>query len=100
MPTMKVSVPHNLGQDEARNRLQSFVNNLKSQYGAQVKNVQENWSGNRGDFAFSAMGINVKGSLSVQPSSVDLEGDLPITALPFKGTIENTIKSELSKLLS
>lgn len=100
MPKMNISVPHNLNQEDVRNRLQNLVGSLKQQYGDQLKNVQENWSGDKGDFSFTAMGVNVKGTVSVQSNSVNIEGDLPLTALPFKGTIESTIKDRLKTLLS
>lgn len=100
MPKMKISVPHKLNQEDAKSRVMNLIGSLKGQFGSQVSNVQENWNGNNGNFSFSAMGMSVKGLISVGSNEVNLEGDLPIAALPFKGTIENTIKDKLSAMLS
>jgi hypothetical protein len=99
MTKMTISVPHNLGAGEAQNRIKNLVGNLKKQFGGQIDDVQESWNGNRGNFSFKAMGMAVDGNILVQPDSVNLEGNLPLSAMPFKGTIERTIKDQLSSLL-
>ncbi|MGE5679287.1 MAG: polyhydroxyalkanoic acid system family protein [Bacillota bacterium] len=100
MPKMNISVPHNLGAGEAQNRIKNLVGDLKKQFGDQIDNVQESWEGNKGNFSFRAMGMSIDGNILVKPDSVSLEGNLPLTAMPFKGTIERTIKDQLSSLLS
>lgn len=100
MSKMKVSVPHNLGEGEAVKRVSGLITELKNQFGSQVSDVRESWDGNRGIFSFRAMGMSVDGELSVLPSKVEVEGNLPLAALPFKGTIESTIRNKLENLLS
>lgn len=100
MSKMKVSVPHNLTMDDARQRLENFVGILKQEYGSNLDNVREDWHGNKGTFSFKAMGMAVEGNVSVEPNEVYIEGDLPMAALPFKGKIESTIKDQLKTLLS
>ncbi|MGE5401858.1 MAG: polyhydroxyalkanoic acid system family protein [Ignavibacteriales bacterium] len=100
MAKMKISVPHNLGEGEAASRVRNLVSQLKNQYGSQITDMKETWNGNKGNFSFRAMGINVDGEIFVEPSQVNLEGNLPMAALPFKGTIESTIRNKLESLLS
>lgn len=100
MPKMNISVPHNLGAGEAQNRIKSLLGDLKKQFGGQVDNMNESWNGNRGSFSFSAMGMAVDGDILIKPDSVDLEGNLPLGAVPFKSKIEKTIKDQLTNLLS
>jgi len=99
MPGMRVSVPHNLGKQEALARIKNLLGELKSQYGDQIQNLQENWSGNRGTFSFSAMGFSVSGELVVEDRQVRLNGNLPLAALPLKGRIEGIIREEIAELL-
>lgn len=100
MPKMKVSVPHNLTTDDAKQRLENFVGILKQEYGSNLDDIREDWQGNKGTFSFKAMGMSVEGNVLVEPNEVFIEGDLPIAALPFKGKIESTIKDQLKTLLS
>jgi hypothetical protein len=100
MPQMSVVVPHNLSQDEARARIQNLLNDLKAQYGDRFSDLQESWSDHEGRFALKAMGFNVSGTLSVKPSEVELTGDLPFAAAPFKGRIEEVIRERAQRLLS
>ncbi|MGE5456766.1 MAG: polyhydroxyalkanoic acid system family protein [Methanococcaceae archaeon] len=99
MSKFSVSVPHNLSETEAQARVQNMMSSLKTQFGSQISDINESWAGNRNDFSFRAMGMSIKGGLTVNPTDVTLDGDLPLAALPFKGTIEKTIKDQLSNLL-
>ncbi len=100
MAKMEVSVPHNLGQDEARKRIDNFLAELKKQFGTQVSDVNESWSGNKGSFALKAMGMSLDGNITVNENNVTVDGSLPMMATPFKGTIESTIRENLQKVLS
>lgn len=100
MPKLKVSVPHKISENDARERILNLVTILKEEYKGQVSDVQESWQGSNGHFAFKIMGFAVDGDITVEPKSVHLEGTLPLAAIPFKGRIESTIKSRMETLLS
>jgi hypothetical protein len=72
-----VSIPHNLGQDEAMRRLHGGMTSLKTQFGDKVASINETWSGNRMDFHVGAMGQNVSGHLEVMQDQVRVEIQLP-----------------------
>lgn len=46
------------------------------------------------------MNFNLAGTLAVGPDRVDVRGDLPFAARPFKGRIETMIREELGRLLA
>jgi hypothetical protein len=65
MPSIKVSVPHKLGADEAKKRITQLISETKNQFGNKVSDVKESWTDHRGDFSFRAMGFSVSGVLKV-----------------------------------
>lgn len=100
MSKLKISVPHQLDREEAKERLENFINILKEEFGGNVQNLQENWNDYSGAFSFKAMGFAVEGDIHIEPNSVTLEGSLPMAAIPFKGKIESTVRERLQVLLS
>lgn len=99
MPKFKQEVPHNLTADEARERLQHFAESLESKLGDQVKNLHQTWEGNTLDFGFRTFGINVEGKMFVADDKVTIEGNLPFSAMMFKGKIESEIRQQLERIL-
>ena len=72
-----VSIPHNLGRAEAARRLQTGVQQMKSQFGDKIASVEETWTGDRMDFKVGAMGQTVNGNLEVSEDQVRVELHLP-----------------------
>ena len=100
MPKLNVTIPHQLGADEARRRIQGAVAEAMGRYGDKVSNLQERWEGDRGEFSGKAMGFNLSGTVTVRPDAVEIRGDLPLAAAMFKGQIEAAIRERGSKLLA
>ena len=99
MPKINMTIVHKLSQDEALIRIKGLLGEVKTEFGDKVSNLKEDWNGYTGTFNFSAMGFKVSGVLTVHESRVDLAGNLPFAALPFKGKIETTIRERAEKLL-
>jgi len=99
MPSVKLSVPHRLGQEEASARLKRFFVRLKNRYQNQLSDLEEKWSGHDLDFGFKTYGFHVSGRMSVEPEEVRFDGQIPLAAMMFKGKIEQTVRDELNKLL-
>lgn len=72
-----VSIPHQLGQEEAKRRLQTGIGQLKETYGNKLAVLEDKWSGDRLDFRVSAMGQGVTGSIDVADDHVTLAVQLP-----------------------
>ncbi len=100
MPKINVNVNHNLDKNEATKRIKELLNQMKTEYGNMVQNLEENWTDNMADFSFKAMGMSVTGSLKVDENAMILDGKIPLRALPFKKTIEDKISEEAHKLLN
>ncbi len=99
MPSLKVSVPHALGQEDAAARLKNYVERLVAKRGDQVSNLQHAWDGNQLQTSFSTMGFSVKGTVNVQPDAVVVDANIPFAAMMFKGKIEQGIRDELTRVL-
>ncbi len=99
MPQMNVSVGHELDPDEAVKRLRSFLELIKQAYGHQVSQLEENWDERSGKFSFKAMGFKTSGSVEVNHQEVRVTGQLPLAALMFRGKIEETLRTNLTKAL-
>ena len=96
---MDISVNHSLPETEAKNRILKLAGELKKEYGSQIKNYTETWTGNVAQIAFKAMGLNIKGNLNIFSDKVTMDGKLPLMARPYKFQIENLIKGKLIELL-
>ena len=100
MPSYQVAVPHQLGRETARQRVEQFLEGVQRDYAAHISNVQGAWSGDELQFGFAAMGMPISGTLAVGESAVQVSGPLPLAAALFRGRIEQTIREELQKLLA
>ena len=100
MPSIKLSFPHKLGADEAKKRITKLIAETKEQFGNNVSDVKESWADHRGTFSFRAMGFSVGGNLQVEPTTVDMEIDLPFAALLFKNRVETDISARAKELLA
>ena len=99
MPSLSVAVPHDLGQQEATDRLKSQFGNLKGRFGQDVSDVEEEWDGHVLRFGFTTYGIAIRGTVTSGESEVTVAADLPLVAMPLKGAIEGQIRAELEKIL-
>ncbi|MCX6159060.1 MAG: polyhydroxyalkanoic acid system family protein [Ignavibacteriae bacterium] len=99
MPKLELNIPHELSQAEALNRIQNFLPKLKEQHSDKIKDLEESWNGNTGEFKFNISGFKVSGTLQVGEDFVIITGELPFAALLFKGTIEDTIRAKAMELL-
>jgi Putative polyhydroxyalkanoic acid system protein (PHA_gran_rgn) len=100
MPTIKVSVPHSLDPQEAVQRIQSIVRDVKGQFADRVSDIQEEWTANSGRFSFKAMGFAVSGTVDVDDREVRIQSNLPFAATPFKNRIETVLVERARALLS
>ncbi|MGH7139525.1 MAG: polyhydroxyalkanoic acid system family protein [Pirellulales bacterium] len=99
MPKITVNVPHQLGQQTASERLQSFVTRLKEKHQDQVSNLEEEWSGNALKFRFKSFGFQFQGTGDVTDTEAKLDVDIPFAAMMFKGKIESEMRDTLNRVL-
>lgn len=100
MPKFSITQPHQLDRSTAIERVHKLLTRIREKYSEQVKDVHEQWNGDDLAFGFRTYGMNFKGKVVIQEDRVDVEGDLPFSAMMFKGKIESAIQRELEKLLA
>ena len=99
MPKFNVEVPHQLSQEEARQRLDRFVDILRQKFQDSVSDLDQSWEGDTLRFKFKSYGIPLSGTIAVADTALKVDGDLPFTAMMFKGKIESAIKEQLTRLV-
>ncbi len=100
MASYNVSVPHNLGQEAARSRVERFLEGVQRDYAEHVRDVSGEWQENQLNFRFVTTGLKISGVLSVEETLVEVGGPLPLVAAFFRGKIEQQIREQLGKLLA
>lgn len=100
MSSFRAEVTHQLGADEAKRRLQSFIEKVSHQFREHVTHLASDWQENILRFTLTTYGFHVAGTLTVEEAVARVEGKLPLAALLFKGKIEQTIASELQRELA
>ena len=100
MPRLTLDKTHSLGKEEAVRRLKEKAQSVKETFGSQVSDLHEEWNNSTISFGFKAMGMKISGTVTADDSVVKMEANLPLTAMMFKGTIEQRIREELDKLLA
>jgi len=95
---LTVDLPHKLGAEEARRRIERNVGRLGSAIPGGAK-VGSSWTGNRLDLDVGAMGQQVAAQIDVQESVVRLTVNLPPALAFFGGMIEPLIRSQGAAML-
>ena len=72
-----VSIPHRLGRDEARRRLQSGLGRVRADFARFFAIDEETWDGDRLSFRVRALGQAASGTIDVADDHVHLQVTLP-----------------------
>jgi putative polyhydroxyalkanoate system protein len=100
MSSIALQVPHQLSKEEAKQRIQKLLSNLKEEQKDIISRVDEEWTGDDCNFNFSAKGFDVSGTLQINPDHVAITGELPFALSFFKGMISDLIEQKAKTLLS
>jgi hypothetical protein len=99
MPQFSVTVPHQMQQQEATERLHALVDRIVQSQGGQVEVFDQTWNDNVLSFGFKTFGVKLTGTMTVGPDDVRVVGDIPFAAMLFKGKIESGIEEQLQRML-
>ena len=99
VPKFKIDIPHSLDKEEVRSRLGHFTEALVAKSKDQVSDLSQSWSGDTLSFGFKTFGIKIAGDIHVQDDRLAVDGELPFSAMMFKGKIESEIKAQLGRLV-
>jgi Putative polyhydroxyalkanoic acid system protein (PHA_gran_rgn) len=72
-----VSIPHRLGKEEALRRIQGGLGRVRTNFGAHLTVMEENWTGEHLDFRVGVFGQTTAGTIDVAGDHVRLEVELP-----------------------
>ena len=72
-----VSIPHRLGKDEARRRVETGLASLRSHLSSVLSVDEEVWSGDALAFKASALGQQTSGTVTVAEDHVQVDVMLP-----------------------
>jgi putative polyhydroxyalkanoate system protein len=94
-----VVIPHQLGREGARQRLDSGLETLKSKFGAQISSIDSSWTGDHLDLVVKAVGQSVTAGLDVADDNVRVEVQLPWMLAMIAEKAKNLIQKEGQLLL-
>jgi hypothetical protein len=91
---ISITIPHRLGVDEAKRRIERGWGDLQDQIAVvRIAQTHKAWDGDVMRFVMNLAGQSLTGRLSVLADAVHMEIDLP----GILGAIANTIKGRLQK---
>lgn len=76
-PPLIVSIPHSLGRQEAKRRLDSGISRLRPELAGLVSTLDYSWDRDRLNFNVSAMWQPITGAIEVLDDAVRIEIHLP-----------------------
>ncbi len=99
---MQITYPHNLGREEAYQRINSMLNEMKEQYKGDINASQAFWNSSKDmmDFWLEAQGIKITCQVYLTEKDVRIELKLPFLIKSLSGRLEKTLKGELERRLS
>jgi putative polyhydroxyalkanoate system protein len=99
MPNLTISIPHQLGRDEAKRRIGELGSHLQGQAGGMLKSVEQRWDGDTLHFVVAAAGQSISGTARVAEQTVNLEVALPWMLSLLAGTVKKQIEQQARDLL-
>ena len=94
-----VSIPHQLGRQEARRRIEEGFARLGEQLGGGLGQVHKSWVGDQMQFAAKVMGQAITGRLDVLDQAVTIQVELPSLLAMVAGKIKGRLQREGQLLL-
>ena len=82
-----VTLPHQLGADEARRRIAANVGTISDHIPGGASHLESSWTGNRLTLQIRALGQDVTSHIDVEANSVRLEVRLPAFLSIFSGKV-------------
>ena len=101
MPKFGVRVPHTTCRRKKPARGWSDLPKmLQEKFQDKVSDLQQSWEGDTLRFRFKTYGIPLEGGITVTDNELNLAGDLPFSAMMFRGKIESAIREQLERLVA
>jgi len=99
--SLEVRVPHSIGRDEARRRLDAAIVRARDEYADKVGGIEATWEGeDRLRLELSVMGMDIDSEVDVGDSELVVRLEVPGMAGLFAGRIRSGIEERLGGLLA
>lgn len=96
-----VVIPHELGRDEAKARIQKGIAALHEKFGNQVTSVDEKWpEPYRLDIAVGFMGSRAAGKLAIEDEVVRVALEFPFLLSVFKTPVKAYLEQQGKLILA
>lgn len=100
MKAVEVRVPHSLGRDEVKRRLDAAVSRARDEFGDKIGDLDATWQGDdRLRLLLSVMGMQIDSEVEIQASELLVRLQIPGMAALFAGRIKQGIEDRLGGLL-
>jgi putative polyhydroxyalkanoate system protein len=98
---ISINIPHSLGKDEAKRRIDESFGNLQAQMsgGLGLMSFNRQWEGDRLSFSGGGLGQKITGRLDILPDAVQVQVDLPELLAAIADRITGRLQQETKKLL-
>ena len=101
MAAFNVELEHQQTRETAAEKLRDFSSVVLADLPTGISDVSEQWNDDGSlDFAFKAMGMELKGTMTIDGDNVTVDGKMPFAAMPFRGAIESKIREQLQTALA
>jgi len=87
-----VSIPHKLGRQEAKRRLDSGIGRLRPELGGLISTLDYSWEEDRLNFRASAMWQTITGAIDVLDDAIRIEIELPWMMQLLADTITKQVR--------
>lgn len=94
-----LTIPHELGRDEARRRIDDGFAQLSQHLGGAAGVLSKTWVGDQLSFAFAALGQKVTGTIDIEDAAVRLEVLLPNLLAMMADKVRGRLRKEGQLLL-
>jgi hypothetical protein len=94
-----VTIPHQLGAEEAKRRVAERIDVLRRDYIDKIAHSEANWKGDTADIRVVAFGQTVTGKISVMNDSLHIEVQLPWILAALAGPIQGFLKGNAEESL-
>jgi len=96
---MTIDIRHHHTREEAKRRVELLIQRLKKEYGGQLQNFKEEWSGYTNKMEGSAKGYAVSGTIDVKDQLVTIDLKLPFLLKVFGAKIKSVVEEQIKKEL-
>jgi hypothetical protein len=96
---MHLKLPHKFTKTEATARVKKMLDDARQQIAGKAEIEKEEWTGDTLNFAFSAQGQHIEGTLSVEDHDYIIDAKLPLMLRIFEGKIEKMIGEQSAQML-